>query len=142
MTRVTHERAALIVVESLHQLQRRRLTVTARADDSHERPRLDLKVKAAQNVKVSARRVVEPDVFVFDVCVTAFLSQKKKKSKRIHDSLEVNSTVLMTSRDARHSRASRADSRRISPSAAAPSSCRYRGDSELDNDQNDYLARK
>ena len=84
MTRVTHEQAALIVVEPLHQLQRRRLAVTARADDSHERPRLDLKVKAAQNVKVRARRVVEPDVFVFDVCVTAFLSQKKARANTSH----------------------------------------------------------
>ena len=78
MTRVTHEQAALIVVEPLHQLQRRRLAVTARADDSHERPRLDLKVKAAQNVKVRARRVTEVNVVVLNMRITALLKGMKK----------------------------------------------------------------
>lgn len=72
----THQPAAVVVVEPLEQLQRRRLSVSTRTDDGDELTRFHFEVEPAQNVEVGARRVVEPDVFVVDVRVAALLKQK------------------------------------------------------------------
>ena len=72
---MSYQRPALVIIESLEQLHGRCLAVTAGAHDRNEVTRLYFKVKATQDVKIRSSWVVEPDVLVADVGVTALLEE-------------------------------------------------------------------